>query len=102
MLDFLSAFGIMLLESCFYASASFFHAFMLFHMFLFGYFSALLYFVLHIKRIKKRIEKSEKYKNSVCFVYIGTCVPWMTIETKFSKLCIICSLDEHLYAQLSK
>ena len=47
-------------------------------------------------------EKSEKYKNSVCFVYIGTCVPWMTIETKFSKICIFCSLDEHLYAQLCK
>ena len=73
---------------------------MLFHMFLFGYFLALLYFVLHIKR--KKIEKSEKYKNSVCFVYIGTCVPWMAIETKFSKLCIICSLEEHLYTQLSK
>ena len=36
------------------------------------------------------------------YVYIGTCVPWMAIETKFSKLCIFCSLDEHLYAQLSK
>ena len=35
-------------------------------------------------------------------MYIGTCVPWMAIETKFSKLCIFCSLDEHLYAQLSK
>ena len=51
---------------------------------------------------KKKIEKSEKYKNNVCFVYIGTSVPWMAIETKFSKLCISCSLDEHLYAQLSK
>ena len=70
-------------------------------MFLFGYFSVLLSFVFHIK-IKKKIEKSEKYKNSVCFVYIGTCVPWMAIETKFSKFCISCSLDEHLYAQLSK
>ena len=94
----------LLLESCFYASASFFHAFMLFHMFLFGYFLALLYFVLHIK---KKIQKSEKFKKkrkkcSVCFVYIGTCVPWMAIETKFSKLCIFCKLDEHLYAQLSK
>ena len=58
-------------------------------------------FVFHIK-IKKKIEKSEKYKNSVCFVYIGTCLPWIAIETKFSKLCIICCLDEHLYAQLSK
>ena len=35
-------------------------------------------------------------------MYIGTCVPWMAIETKFSKLYISCSLDEHLYAQLSK
>ena len=51
-------------------------------------------------KIKKKIEKSEKYKNSVCFVYIGTCVPWMAIETKFSKLCVICSLDEHLYEHL--
>ena len=49
-----------------------------------------------------KIEKLEKYKNCVCFVYIGTCVPWMAIETKFSKLCISCNLDEHLYAQLSK
>ena len=35
-------------------------------------------------------------------MYIGTCVPWMAIETKFSKLCIHCNLDEHLYVQLSK
>ena len=26
----------------------------------------------------------------------------MAIETKFSKFCISCNLDEHLYAQLSK
>ena len=26
----------------------------------------------------------------------------MAIETKFSKLCIFCNLDEHLYAQLRK
>ena len=38
----------------------------------------------------------------MCYVYIGTCVPWMAIEIKFSKLCIFCNLDEHLYAQLSK
>ena len=48
----------------------------------------ILFFIL------KKIEKLEKYKNSVCFVYIGTCVPWMVIETKFSKLCFFCSLDE--------
>ena len=34
----------------------------------------------------------------MCFVYIGACVPWMAIETKFSKLCIFCNLDENLYA----
>ena len=68
----------------------------LFNLFLFFFFSVLVYFVFHIKKWKKK-----KYKNSV-FVYIGTCVPWMAIETKFSKLCIFCSLDEHLYAQLSK
>ena len=59
-----------------------------------------VYFVFDIKI--KKFEKSEKYKNSVCYEYIGICVPWMAIETKFSKLCISCSLDEHLYAQLSK
>ena len=46
--------------------------------------------------------KNQKNTKTVCFVYIGTCVPWMAIETKFSKLCFSCSLDEHLYAQLSK
>ena len=74
----------------------------LFNMFLFGYFLVLLCFVFHIKIKIKKIEKSGKYKNNVCFMYIGTCVPWMAIETKSSKLCIFCSLDKHLYAQLSK
>ena len=70
-------------------------------MFLFVCFQFLL--ILFVIKIKiKRLKKSEKYKNSVCFVYIGTCVPWMAIETKFSKLCIFCNLDEYLYAQLSK
>ena len=62
-------------------------------------FSVLLFFSFFFI---KKIEKSEKYKNSMCFVYIGTCIPWMAIETKFSKLCVYCSLDEHLNAQLSK
>ena len=73
--------------------------FALFNMFLFVF--SFVYFVFHIK-IKKKLKKSEKYKNSVCFVYFGTCVPWMAIETKFSKLCIFCNIDEHLNAQLSK
>ena len=63
-------------------------------MFLFVYFQ-FFYPVFNIKKI----EKSEKYKNSVCFGYIGTYVPWMAIETNFSNLCIFCNLDEHLYAQ---
>ena len=45
--------------------SSFMHCFVLCNMFLFGYFSVLLYFVFHIK-INKKIEKSEKYKNNVC------------------------------------
>ena len=73
--------------------------FALFNMFLFIFNFCLFCFLY---KNKKKIEKSEKYKNSVCFVYIGTYVPWMAIEKKFSKLCISCSLDEHLYAQLSK
>ena len=68
--------------------------FVLFNKFLFVCFQ--FCFILFF--IKKKIEKSKKYKNSVCFVYIGTCVPWMAIETEFSKLCIFCSLNEHLYA----
>ena len=71
--------------------------FCLFVCFLFCF---ILFFI--ILKTKKKIEKLKKYKNNVCFVYIGTCVPWMATEIKFSKLCIFCSLDEHLYAQLSK
>ena len=75
--------------------------FVLLNMFLFVVFS-FIYFVFHIKIKKKKLKNKKKYKKSVCFVYIGTYVPWMAIETKFSKLCIFCSLDEHFYAQLSK
>ena len=82
---------------CFTFWVSLLLCFALFNMILFGCFSVLFIFFS-----KKKIEKSEKYKNSVCFVYISTYVPWMAIETKSSKLCISCSLDEHLYAQLSK
>ena len=70
-------------------------------MFLFVYFQ-FLFILFWYKNNFFFFEKSEKYQNSVRFVYIGTCVPWMAIETKFSKLCIVCSLDEHLYAQLSE
>ena len=69
-------------------------------MFLFVYFQ--FYFILFFIIKIIFFEKSEKYKNSVCSVYIGTYVHWMAIETKFSKLYILCSLDGHLYAQLSK
>ena len=62
-------------------------------MFLFVF--SFVYFVFDI--IKKKIEKSEKIQKQCVFS-----VPWMAIETKFSKLCIFCSLDEYLNAQLSK
>ena len=70
--------------------------FVLFNMFLFVYFQFIN------KKIKKKKEKLEKYKNNVCFVYIGIYVRWMVIEKTFSKLCVFCSLDERLYAQLNK
>ena len=49
--------------------------------------------------MKKKIKKIQK---QCVFVHISTCVPWMAIKTKFSKFCIIYSLEEHLYTQLSK
>ena len=61
-------------------------------------FGSFLFFI----KIKIKNCKIRKIQKQCVFVYIGTCVPWMAIETKFSKLCIFCSLDEHLYAQLSK
>ena len=72
--------------------------FVCFFMCLFGCFSVLFIFVFH-----KNNFFFEKLKNTkTVYVYIGTCVPWMAIETKFSKFYILCSLDEHLNAQLSK
>ena len=70
----------------------------LFNLFLFVFFSILVYFVFKQKK-KKKTKKKQK---QCVFVYISTCVPWLAIETKFAKLCIFCSLDEYLYAQISK
>ena len=74
--------------------------FVLFNMFLFCLFSVLFFFFSY-KNLKKNW-KIKKIHKRCLFVYIGTCVPWMAIETTFSKLYISCSLDEHLYTQLSK
>ena len=52
--------------------------------------------------MKNKINKIENKQKQCVFVYIGTYVPWMAIETKVSKLCTFCILDEHLYVQLSK
>ena len=60
------------------------------------------FFFQNEKKKKEKKRKNQKNTKPVYFVYIGTCVPWMAIETKFSKLCISCNLDEYLYAQLSK
>ena len=86
----------------YFFSISYMPVHVLLNMFFFVVFFSVLFILFSIKIKIKKIEKSEKYKNNVCFVYIGTCVPWMAIETKFFKLCISCTLDEHLYAQLSK
>ena len=73
--------------------------FALFTIFLFVYFQFLVFFFFFDKIFFFKLKKiRKKYKNSVCYVYIGTCVPWMAIETKFSKHCVFCSLDKHLYA----
>ena len=74
----------------------------LFNMFLFVCLFVLLYFYFIKIYIYIYIYILEKYKNSMCFVYIRTYISWIAIETKFSKLCIFCSLDEHLNAQLNK
>ena len=86
------------LLSCFWVSLVL--CFALFNMFLFACFQFCFIYFFH--KNKKKMKNKKKYKNSVCYVYIVTCVPWIAIETKFSKLCIFCSLDEHFNAQLSK
>ena len=80
--------------------SSFMLFFALFNTFLFVCFK--FCFILCFIKIIKKLKNQKNTKNSVCFVYIGTCVLLMAIETNFSKLCIFCSLDKHLYAQLSK
>ena len=65
-----------------FESVYFYAMFCLTHFCLFVFSFALFCF---LEKIKKKIEKLEKYKNSVCFVYIGTCVPWMAIEANSSK-----------------
>ena len=92
------------LSSCFFMCITYVFYFQVLSQSSFYALLCLTYFCLVIFQFffsYKKI-KIKKIQNSVCFVYIGTCVPWMAIETKFSKLCISCSLDEHLYAQLSK
>ena len=54
---------------CFYFESIWFLCFALFNMFLFVF--NFVYFVFDIKKI----EKSGKYKNNVCFMYIDICVP---------------------------
>ena len=83
------------LLSCFWVNLVL--CYVLFNMFLFVCFHFCFVFFFIKKNVKIR-----KIQNSVYFVYFGTYVSWMAIETKFSKLCILCSLDEHLNSQLSK
>ena len=82
------------------SQSSFMHYFVLFNLFLFFFFSVLVFFFFSYKNNNNNW-KIKKIQKQCMFVYIGTCVPWMAIETNFFKLCIVCSLDEYLYAQLS-
>ena len=73
MLDFLFVFEIMLS-----------HIALFLHLFIFACaFFILFFYCFQEKKKKKKKKKIEKYKNIVCFVYIGTCIPWMAFETKF-------------------
>ena len=49
-------------------------------LFLFGCLVSIL-FIFQTK--KRKIRKKKKKKKKSVFVYVGTCVPWMAIETKF-------------------
>ena len=77
------------------------HTVFIFFYFFYLFLFYLFFILFSLKKYKKNLKNKNNTK-TVCFVYIGTYVPWMAIETKFSKLCIICILDEHLCAQLSK
>ena len=48
-------------------------------LFLFG----CLVFILFYFQKKKKKGKTRKIQKQCVFVYIGSCVPWMAIETKF-------------------
>ena len=70
---------------------------------MFCLFTFQFFFILFFPyKIKKKNCKIRKIQKQYVFVYSGTCVPWMAIKKKFSKLCIFFNLDEFLYAQLSK
>ena len=48
--------------------------------------SLVLYFALFnmfLFCFSKKKKKSEKYKNNVCFVYIGICVPGWSLKQNF-------------------
>ena len=83
------------LLSCYWVSLVL--CYVLFNMFLFVCFQ-FCFILFFIKKNWKR----KKIQKQCVFVYVCTCVPWMAIEIKFFELCISCSLDEHLNAQLSK
>ena len=42
-----------------------------------------LVFILFIFQNKKRKIRKKKIQKQCVFVYVGTCIPWMTIEIKF-------------------
>ena len=98
-LSFLYAFALLVCFAFLFLSQS---SFMLcVYLYVFVLFVCLFCFVLFYVAFHKK-KKNWKIQKLCVYMYIGACVPWMVIETKFSKLCISYNLDVHLNAQLSK
>ena len=73
LLNFLSAFGFMLSSICIILSCFHFVCLFLLGCLVFFFFS----------KIKREKSEEEKIQKQCVFVYVGTCVPLMAIETKF-------------------
>ena len=103
--DFITFFYLLVLVCCitcvfcFYFWVSLVLCFVLFNMFFFLFFF-FLFLVIFFNKKKLKNQKNTKTVCVLCtlvLVYLG----W-PLKQNFSKLCISCSLDEHLYAQLNK
>ena len=106
-LSFLYSFALLVCFAFLFLSQSsfmlcvFLYVFVCFFVFVCLFVCFFVFFCFILLFIKKK-KKKWKIQKLCVYMYIGTCVPWMVIETKFSKLCISYNLDVHLNAQLSE